>query len=338
MFYRNFALATLMAGAAMLATLSAANAETDQIRIAYVPGSCNLAHYVMEDKKLVEKHLKEVGLPEAKVTYQLFAGAGQLGDALLSGSLDFGALGSTQAFVLADKTASMSNPFKIAIPLCDQTFVLMSADPNIKTPDDLKPGSRIAMPTPKNSVYAQVLQIYAAKKFGWDKRGYYDDMGIPMGHPEAVASLKAKDPTITAHFTGAPWNMIEEKNGAHQVLSSFDVTGPASLVTQTVSKKWKDANPKSYEAVVAAFKEATAMLAADPKFATEVIMRREKPAGVTDADLTAYFKDKSQIVYGNVPHGTQVWRDFMFKSGILKNEPKSWQDVYWENNKGEGAN
>jgi NitT/TauT family transport system substrate-binding protein len=256
------ALLAFVVNAAMVS--AASGAETDHIRIAYVPGTCNLAHYVMEEKKLVEQQLKKAGLPEAKVTYQLFAGAGQLGDALLSGSLDFGALGATQAFVMADRTAKLANPFKIAIPLCDQTFVLMSADPAIKTPEDLKPGARIAMPTPKNSVYAQVLQMYAAKKLGWDKRGYYDDMGIPMGHPEAVASLKAKDPTVTAHFTGAPWSMIEEKNGAHRILSSFDVTGPASLVAQTVSKKWKDANPKSYQAVVAAFREATEMLAADP--------------------------------------------------------------------------
>jgi len=338
MIYRKIALAAFMAGAALVSLQSGASAETDQIRIAYVPGSCNLAHYVMEENKLVEKHLKEAGLPEASVTYQLFAGAGQLGDALLSGSLDFGALGATQAFVLADRTSTMSNQFKIAVPLCDQTFVLMSADPEVKSPDDLKPGSRIAMPTPKNSVYAQVLQIYAAKKFGWEQRGYYDDMGIPMGHPEAVASLKAKDPTVTAHFTGAPWSMIEEKNGAHQVLSSFDVTGPASLVAQTVSKEWKEANPRSYEAVVAAFEEATQMLAADPKFAAEIIMRREKPAGVTEDDLVAYFGDKSQIVYDNVPHGTQAWRDFMFKSGILKNEPKSWMDVYWENNAEKAGN
>jgi len=338
MFYRKVTLAAFMACAALAAAGSVASAETDQIRIAYVPGSCNLAHYVLEENKLVEKHLKEAGLPEAKVSYQLFAGAGQLGDALLSGSVDFGALGATQAFVLADRTAMMDNQFKIALPLCDQTFVLMSADPAIKTADDLKPGSRIAMPTPKNSVYAQVLQIYAAKKRGWDQRGYYDDMGIPMGHPEAVASLKAKDPTVTAHFTGAPWSMIEQQNGAHIVLSSFDVTGPASLVAQTVSKQWKEANPKSYAAVVAAFGEATGMLAADPKFATEVIMRREKPAGVTAENLTAYFSDPSQIVYDNIPHGTQVWREFMFKSGILKNEPKSWMDVYWENNAGKAGN
>src|SRR5262249_47752568 len=149
--------------------------------------------------------------------------------------------------------------------------------------------------------------------------GYYDDMGIPMGHPEAVASLKAKDPTVTAHFTGAPWSMIEEKNGGRQVLSSFDVTGPASLVAQTVSKKWKDANPKSYAAVVSAFREATRILAADPKYAAEVIIRREKPAGVSEDDLIGYFKDATQIVYTNTPHGTQVWRDFMFRSGILKN-------------------
>jgi NitT/TauT family transport system substrate-binding protein len=338
MLCRKLATAILVAGATTMSAATVASAETEQIRIAYVPGSCNLAHCVMDERKLVEKHMAAAGLPEAKVTYQLFAGAGQLGDALLSGSLDFGALGATQAFVLADRTASLANPFKIAVPLCDQTFVLMSANPDIKTPDDLKPGSRIAMPTPKNSVYAQVLQIYAAKKFGWDKRGYYDDMGIPMGHPEAVASLKAKDPTVTAHFTGAPWSMIEAKSGARQVLSSFDVTGPASLVAQTVSKRWKDSNPKSYAAVVAAFKEATELLAADPKFAAELIIRREKPAGVSEAELIAYFKDKSQIVYANVPHGTQVWRDFMFKSGILKNEPRSWQDVYWENNMSEGAN
>src|ERR671925_1117817 len=79
---RRFALLTLVVAAPVLA-------ETNEIRCAQQYGTSYLALMIMQDQKLIEKHAKQAGLGDVKVTWAKLGGPGAMNDALLSGGLDF---------------------------------------------------------------------------------------------------------------------------------------------------------------------------------------------------------------------------------------------------------
>ena len=92
--------------ALLLALLAApAFAETNEIRCAQQYGTSYLALMIMQDQKLVEKHAKQAGLGEVKVTWAKLGGPGAMNDALLSGGLDFGTGGVPSLITLWAKTA-----------------------------------------------------------------------------------------------------------------------------------------------------------------------------------------------------------------------------------------
>ena len=79
--------------AALLAVSASARAEVSELRVAEQYGISYLPMMIMEDQKLVEKHAKEAGIADLKVTWSRFAGGNVMNDAMLSNSLHFAAGG-----------------------------------------------------------------------------------------------------------------------------------------------------------------------------------------------------------------------------------------------------
>src|SRR5258705_9097730 len=89
----------------LLSLVSApAFAETNEIRCAQQYGTSYLALMLMQDQKLIEKHAKQAGLGDVKVTWAKLGGPGAMNDALLSGGLDFGTGGVPSLVTLWAKT------------------------------------------------------------------------------------------------------------------------------------------------------------------------------------------------------------------------------------------
>src|SRR5207237_8605624 len=79
-------------------------AETSEIRCAQQYGTSYLALMIMQEQKLIEKHAKQAGLGEVRVTWAKLGGPGAMNDALLSGGLDFGTGGVPSLITLWAKT------------------------------------------------------------------------------------------------------------------------------------------------------------------------------------------------------------------------------------------
>src|SRR4051794_24750843 len=71
----------------------AARAETGEVRIGLQYGFIYLPIEIAGAEKLIEKRAQELGAGEVKVSLRRFSGTPAMNEALLSGSIDWGALG-----------------------------------------------------------------------------------------------------------------------------------------------------------------------------------------------------------------------------------------------------
>ena len=150
-----------------------------------------------------------------------------------------------------------------------------------------------------------------------------------LAHPDAQAALLSGNSEITAHFTTPPFQYQQlEKPGIHTVLNSYDVLGgPTTLNVVYSTAKFRNANPKSYQAFLAAFEEAVAIINKDKKAAAEFYLKYSKDKD-TVQDILAMLNDP-QIEYAMTPKNTTKYANFMHKIGTIKYKPASWKEMFF---------
>jgi NitT/TauT family transport system substrate-binding protein len=84
--------------------VNGARAEVSEINVAQQYGVSFLPLMVMEREKLVEKHAKALGLPELKANWVSVAGPSVMNDGVISGAIQFIAVGAPSLITLWDKT------------------------------------------------------------------------------------------------------------------------------------------------------------------------------------------------------------------------------------------
>src|SRR6202040_109430 len=107
-------------------------------------------------------------------------------------------------------------------------------------------------------VQAIMLQMLAEKTFGPGKFDALDRLTVGMSHPDGTAALLSGKLEISAHFTSAPFQYQQLDNPAiHKVVTSYDATdGPNTFSVTATTGRFREANPKIYQAVFAALAEA----------------------------------------------------------------------------------
>ena len=107
---------------------------------------------------------------------------------------------------------------------------------------------------------------------------------------------------------------------------SFCARASASS-TLAATKKFRDDNPKTFKAVVAALKEATESINADRKRAAEVYVK--EGGGKESADKILRIMSDPQVAYKMAPDRILPYAQFMHQVGTLKNKPESWKDLFF---------
>jgi NitT/TauT family transport system substrate-binding protein len=310
-------------------------AETNEVRFAEQPGLSYLPLVVAIDQKLVEKHASAMGLGGIKVTVHKFSGAGAANQALLSNSVDFSVGGLPAALTLWDKTIGTPIEVRVSLSYGDMAMKLVTNDPRVKTIRDYVglTDHKIATPSVKVSSQAIFLQMAAEKEFGKGQQFKLDDMTVTMPHPQAAAAILSGGLTVKSHFASLPFQTRELASGkARLVLSSYDVMGGkhiASVMFNT--KRWKEANPKTFQAVSAAFVEAHRWINEDPMRAATLYKNYTKTSEELD-EIVRLIKDDGEISYDPVPKRSLQYAEFLHRIGTLNNQAKSWKDFFWENN------
>ncbi len=314
-------------GAAALLWLVPASAQ--EIRLAQQFSMGYLQLNVMQHEKLIEKHAAALGIPNAKVSWFKFNGPTAVNEALISGNVDIGSGGVPGLLTLWARTKGTSNEVRGVAALSSQPFLLNAKNPKIKTIADFTENDRIAVPAVHTSVQAMTLEMAAAKTFGEKQFDKLDHLTVSMTPPDATVALLKGGAQITAAFSVPPFQFMQlEDKEVHTVLNSYDViSGPHTFTAVWTSKKFRDGNPKLYQAFIGALKEATDIVNKDKGKAAEYWIEDSKSK--LPLDKATAIVSGPQVHWTMVPENTMKYADFMASVGRIKVKATSWKDYFF---------
>lgn len=319
-------LATLLLGAG--ASVPAAAAETQTVRIARQLGLGYLQLYVAEKERLIEKHAAAAGLGEVKVSWVALGNPSAIGDALLSNSVEFGASGVPPFLLLWDRTRG-PDQVKALAALNSQPAYLNTNKANVKTIADFAPQDRIAVPSVKTAFQAIILQMAAEKTFGEAQRFKLDTQTVSLSHPDATVALVGGRSEIVAHFTSPPYQYQQLQDPKiHRVLSSYEITnGPASFSALYARNSFEQKNPRLTRAILDAVEEATSIIRSRPDDAARIFIEIEK-SNLSPEFVRGMLTDP-EIRFGVAPENMTVFTDFLARTGLIKQKPGDWRDLFF---------
>ncbi len=320
-------LAVLLMSAAGALTLPARAAEVSELKIAEQFGIGYLPLTLMKANHIVEKHLKTAGLPDTKVSWSVLGSGQPMNDALLSGSLHVASGGTAPFLILWDRTRGGLN-VKAVAALASMPMYLVTNNPNVKSIRDFTDNDRISMAGAGQSIQTIMLQMAAAREFGEANYNKFSTLYRNLSHPDGLAAfLSGKE--ITAYFSSPPFQyQALEKPGVRRILNSYEISGgPATFLVAWATGKFRDENPKTYQAFFSAFKEATDYINANKRAAAEIYVRETKDKSGVDAILKMLNDPEIRITM--TPEQTLPVADFMSKTGTLKSKAASWKDLYF---------
>jgi NitT/TauT family transport system substrate-binding protein len=319
----------VLAGALLVFGLSCpAHAEVSEVRLARQLGLGYLQFYIMQDQQLIEKQARRLGLGTVTARWSGLGTPTALADALLTGNADIIGVGLPSFLTLWDKTRGHMD-VRAVVALNRQPAYLNARNPNIKSVRDFTDNDRIALPAPKVSVQAIMLQMIAEKTFGPGKHDVLDKLTVGMSHPDGTAAMLTGKLEVTAHFTSAPFQYQQLENpGIRKVLTSYDATdGPNTFSVAATMSRWRQDNPQVYKAVMAAIEDANDFIAKQPREAAQIFLKIE------NARLPVDFIEKlitdPEFSYAPAPENVMKIYGFMNRVGALKTMPATWQDLFF---------
>ncbi len=323
-------LAAVVSGLAVVfgAAAPPIRAEITEVRIAQQFGLAYLPLIVARNQKFIEKRAAEAGISDLKVNWVRLGSGAAVNDALLSGSIEFGAAGLGPLFTLWDKTRT--NLGVRAVVALDASALFLNVNrPDLKTLADIKDSDRIALPAVKVSHQAVLLRMAAEQAFGSGQHERLDRFTVTLPHPEAHVALLSGKTEVTGHFGNSPFSYQQlDQAGIHRLLSSEDILGGLGTVTSVIATaKVREANPKVYRAVLEGLRDAQALIARDKALAARLFVEEEKSS--LTADYIRAVLEKPAMRYSAVPVNTAKFGDFMFRTGVLKTRPGTWQDYFF---------
>jgi NitT/TauT family transport system substrate-binding protein len=321
---RGAMLATLAAALLSVSTFAAAEGK---VRIVDQFGLTSLLWHVARAEGYIQKQGKAQGI-DIEVEWSRLSGGSAVNDALLSGAADIAHIGVGPTLLLWDRTAGKQN-FKAFAAVGTTPQYLVSNRPDAKTIRDLKDSDRIAVVSTA-SQQARTLQLAAAQTFGIEQFSRFDKLLVTLPHTEAMALLETGKGGITSHFSNAPFQYQQIKRpGTHVILNSYDVMGgPSSSALAVTSEKFRRDNPKTYNAIKLALADASRFVAAHKQRAAEIYIEAEK-SSTPVADVLAFLNDP-EISYEVLPRNTERLGKFLYQVKVLKNEPRSWKDYFFD--------
>ncbi|MPZ45760.1 MAG: ABC transporter substrate-binding protein [Betaproteobacteria bacterium] len=322
-------LVTMVVAALALSVTGAARAaqsEVSEFRIALQYGIGYLPLAIMKQNQLVEKHLKSVGLADTKVIWSQLASGQPMNDALLSGSLHVASGGVAPFLILWARTQGNLN-VKAVAALSSMPMYLVTNNPNVKSIRDLTEKDRISMAGAGTSIQTIVLQMAAAKEFGDANYNKFSTLYRNLSHPDGLAAFLSGQ-EITAYFSSPPFQyQALQKPGVRLVLNSYDITGPATFLVAWATGKFRQENPRTYQAFFNAYQEATDWINANKRAAAELYVKESRDK--SGAAAIEKMLNDPEIKITMTPEGTLRTAEFMNKVGTIKPKAASWKDLFF---------
>ena len=321
--------AGLGAAAIMSFCVTPALSQAPEIRFARQFSMGYLQFNIMERHKLLEKHAKDAGIPELKVTWSTFNGPNAMNDALLSDSVDIVSGGVPGLLTLWARTKTTPLAVKGITAFSSQPIFLNTRNPNVKSITDFTDQDKIAVPAVKVSLQAMLLQMATAKQWGASNYAKLDPLTVSMTPPDATVALLSGSAGITSVFSVPPFQFQQlDDKAVHTVLNSYDVFGgPHTFTVAWTSSQFRDKNPQLYKALIKAFAEATDVLNKDLKSAAQYWAEDVKSK--LPIDKVAAIASGPQVKWTMTPQNSMKFAEFMHSVGTIKEMPANWKDLFF---------
>jgi NitT/TauT family transport system substrate-binding protein len=316
--------------ATMLLAVSTLHAEVAEVRIPQGAGGLGfLPLLVMEKNQLIEKHAKALGIPNLRVRWISLGGPAVVNDALLSGAADFTAAGPPAFLTLWDRTTT-SLKIKGVAAMASMPMYLNTNRASLQKLEDLTEKDKIAVTAIKVSIPALVMQMYAKSKYGPAQATKFDRYTVTMTHPDGVIALLAGSGAISAHFTSPPFYQRERKDPrVHTILVTDDVLGGSTTFTMlATTSKFREQNPKVFQAVMQALEEANKGIVANKTAAAELFLSTTTQKGFSVKEIVDVLSDPTSR-FTTTPENVMKYANFMNEIGSIKNKPASWKDLFF---------
>ena len=314
---------------------AAAHAEVNELRISRGFGIDFLPLIVMEHDHLIEKQAKAAGIDHLKVTWRTIDGGNNINDAMLSGALDFAAIGVPGFALLWSKTQGTPQEVDGVAAVCTMAAYLNTSNPKVKTLTDFTSADRIAVPGVKTSANAIILEMGAAKAFGPKDYAKLDPLTVSMPYPEAVQAMLAGSTGIDSNFASPPFAYMELASPKIHTVTTSDAIlgGPATLIMMYSTKRFHDANPKTYGVFLAALREAEQEINADKHRAAEIYVQSAKVK--VDESLVQKVVEDPHNIFTVVPQNTMRYVNFMSQVHLIQHKPSDWKQMFFPEIRGE---
>jgi NitT/TauT family transport system substrate-binding protein len=297
------------------------------VRVARQYGIAYIPLMIMQDRKLIEKHAAELGLPNVKVTWQQFTGGAVMNDALISGNLDFAVVGPPPFLAMWARTHGTPNQVLGIAALNSMPMYLMTRNPAIKSIKDFGEKDRIVVSGVKVSTQAVVLQMAAAKEWGMKEHDRLDKLTVAMPLSDSMALMLSGKSEVTGDFTVPPFSFREMKAGMKPVIDTFSVLGgPSSTNVIYATRKYVDANPKMVQAFSAELREAQEAIGKDKAgaAATHLKLSGDKESVGNVVEML----NDPKVEFSVTPRGIMAFADFLHATGAIKVKLASWKDAF----------
>jgi NitT/TauT family transport system substrate-binding protein len=323
--FRLFAAATMLA-VITLGGAATAQAETKEVRMSRQFGLNYLALDVMRDQQLIEKHCKEAGLGDVKADWVQLAGPAAMNDALLSGSLDFATGGVPALTTLWSKTKGTPLEVRCIGALGNMPNVFYTTTPNVKTAKDFTDKDKIAVTSVKVSTQAIFTEMFAMQAFGEKGFDKLNSQTVSLSHPDSTAALLSGGSDVTAYWSSPPFlYKLAKAPGIFVVTDSYKMFGgPVTFNLVWCTSKFRTENPKTFAAVVKAFREATAIINKDKKAAAELYVKLNPKENLEE---TIMIMNDPRITFDNNLNGVLPVSNHMAKTGRIPKAPDSVKDL-----------
>jgi NitT/TauT family transport system substrate-binding protein len=308
-----------------------ARAEVSELQIAKQYGISYLPLMLMEADQLIEKQAKAAGLPDLKVSWSTFTSGANMNDAILSGSLHFASGGVGPMMTLWARSKGTID-VKCVTAMNVMPLYLTTRNPAVQSIKDFTEKDKIALPAVKVSIQAVTLQMGAEREFGPGNHGKLDALTVAMSHPDGQQALLSAAGEITAHFSLPPFQYQQLKQpGIRRVLNSYEVLGgPTTFNLVWTTQKFRQENPKTYDAFLKAFAESINAINIDKRATAARYLQIANDKKSSVDDIAAMLSDP-EIEFTSTPKNVMRYANFMHKTDAIKIKPENWKDLCFDN-------
>lgn len=302
--------------------------EVGKVRIAQQYGLAYLPLMIMRQLALIEKHASAAGLGNVQVHWTLYPSGEAMNQAVRLGFLDIASGGVVPLIRLWDQTRGGANVKGMAA-LASMPLYLNTRRLDVRTVANFTDADRIALPAVKTSIQAVILQMAAAQTFGAQNYNRLDHLTVSMPHPQARDALIAGTDGITAHFASPPYQNEELADPKiHRVLSSYDALGGlATFTVMWARSDFREINPRTFQVVYSALKEAIDILNNNKTHAAEIFV--QQAASPYKVDFITKIISHPDVEYTNVPTNVLKYARFLHQTGGIQLAPAKWTELFF---------